>query len=72
MDELNQFMFFRSYKEAADQLTQAQRRAFYEAIINYALDGAEPKLTGPAAAAFALARPVITKSRNKAYNRKRK
>ena len=37
------FVFYRSFVKAAKRLPPEQRLALYEAIINYALDGVEPR-----------------------------
>ncbi len=61
-----QFTFYRSFYEALKHLPARARLAAYEAIIAYALDGVEPELTGTAATAFVLIRPVLDSARRKA------
>ena len=40
------FMFFRSYYEGAKELDDEQRLAFYDALIEYALNDTEPTISG--------------------------
>ena len=39
------FMFFRSYYEGAKELDDEQRLAFYDALIEYALNDTEPTIS---------------------------
>ena len=62
-----QFTFYRSFYEALECLPKAQQLEFLRAIIAYALDGEEPVLrTKMQEGQFALIRPVLKKSRQKA------
>lgn len=54
--------FFKSYFEAGKSLPVKERREFFDAVIMYAFDGAEPELSGTVAAVFAIAKPIITTS----------
>jgi len=65
-DEKKAFTFFRSYYEAAKELTDKQRLAFYDAIIQYGIDGEERDLKGVAKAMFALVKPTLDKSQARA------
>ena len=58
----NKFSFFESFYEAASELPDDQRLAFYDALTSYAFDGAEPELTGVLKVAWALAKPNIDSS----------
>ena len=40
------FMFFRSYNEGAKELDDEQRLAFYDALIEYALNDVAPRAGG--------------------------
>ena len=59
------FTFFRSYYEAAKELDDEQRLAFYDAIMAYALDNEEANLKGVSKSCFVLAKPVLDKSKAK-------
>ncbi|MEA4901887.1 DUF6291 domain-containing protein [Desulfitobacterium sp.] len=65
-DEKRAFTFFRSYYEAAKELTDKQRLAFYDAIIQYGIDSEEMALSGVAKAMFALVKPTLDKSQARA------
>ncbi len=57
---LDAFLFYRSYREALNGMTQKDQLATLLAIIDYALYGVEPKLTGKMPTSiFTVARPVI-------------
>lgn len=60
------FTFFRSYYEAAKELTDKQRLAFFDAIILYGIEGDETERTGIAKAMFSLVKPTIDKSKARA------
>ena len=62
-----QFTFYRSYWEAIRRIRRkSDRLSALEAIIAYALDGTEPRLTYEAEGVFILARPTLDASRRKA------
>lgn len=66
----NQFTFYRSFRDALQNLPKAQRIQVMEALMDYALDGILPTdLHGSGAAVFALLQPVVDSSRTKAINR---
>ena len=57
---LDAFLFYRSYREALNGMSQKDQLATLLAIIDYSLYGVEPKLTGKTpAAVFTVARPII-------------
>lgn len=57
---LDAFLFYRSYREALNGMTQKDQLATLLAIIDYALYGVEPKLTGKMPASiFTVVRPNI-------------
>lgn len=61
------FIFYQSFKSAADSMSNANRLAFYDAIIGYALTGKEPKsLKKPVQSCWDLVKPIID-SNNKKY-----
>lgn len=70
--ERNQFTFYRSYYEALKHLPKRDRADVLMAIIGYALDQAEPSLSGVPLSVFTLVRPTLDSGRNKALNRKNK
>ena len=57
------FMFFRSYYEGAKELNNEQRLAFYDALIEYALNDTEPTVSGVPKSCFAFVKPVLDKSK---------
>ena len=46
MDRENSLVFYRGFKESIDNCPQEERLAIYEAIVEYALDGTPPDLSG--------------------------
>lgn len=53
-------LFYRSFYEAAKSLNKTERLRFYDAILEYALDGVEPEKTGSAFfALYTMAKPII-------------
>lgn len=56
----DRFPFMRVYKEMADALSKEDRADFYDALINYALDGDEPD-PSTGAAVFQAARRMVDK-----------
>ena len=65
----DQFTFYRSYYEALKHLSKRDRADVLMAVIGYALDEEEPKLSGVPLSVFTLIRPVLDTGRNKAKNR---
>ena len=53
------FIFYRSFKESMDDLSDADKLIMYEAISDYSLDLKEPELTGFPKALFKLIRPIL-------------
>ena len=64
--ERNQFTFYRSFWEGARRLSQKDRLAVLEAIIEYGLNGRERELTGRQEGIFVLIRPVLDTGRKRA------
>ena len=56
------FTFFRSYYEAANELSEQQRLVLYDAIMQTMFEGDAPELSGIVKAMFTLIRPVLNKS----------
>lgn len=46
MEKENSFVFYRSFKESIDNCPLEERLSIYEAIVDYALDGSPPDLSG--------------------------
>lgn len=53
------FIFYRSFREAIDQLEAGERLAMYEAITGYALDGVEPQLIGTSKIMWTFVKPLL-------------
>lgn len=53
------FLIYRSFIEAIRELSPEDQLNAYNAIMDYALDGKEPDMKGPAMAVFLMARPQI-------------
>ena len=70
--ERNQFTFYRSYRDALRALPPKEFKAAVLAICDYALDEAEPDLTGIPNSVFILIRPTLDSGRIKAANRTKK
>lgn len=71
------FTFFESYRDVAQLMSDAERLAFYDALVGYGVCGEEPDdLEGAPLVAFTMARPSLDKSarraRANARNAKRK
>ena len=66
MAEVDAFVFFKSFYEGAKELDDADRLAFYDAIIEYAFNGDASPATGVAKACFSFVKPVLDKSKNRA------
>ncbi len=73
--EREQFTFYSSFAKAARKIKKpAERCAYYDALIDYALSGVEPdedKLPEIVCMAMELVMPVLASSRRKAENGKR-
>ena len=59
MIERGSFIFYRSFKESLEDLSDSDKLIMYEAISDYALDKIEPKLTGFPSALFKLIKPQL-------------
>ena len=46
MDRETSFVFYRSFTDAIDNCSVDDKLAIYESIVNYALDGTPPEITG--------------------------
>ena len=57
--ERDAFTFYKSFYEAAQEMSDKDRLAFYDAIIKYAFTEAETPLKGIAKMAFTLAKPNL-------------
>lgn len=68
----DQFTFYRSYYEALKHLPKKDRADVLMAVIGYALDQEDPKLSGVPFSVFTLIRPTLDSGRNKARNRSKK
>ena len=66
MSEREGIIFFRSWREAIKELPEEKRLDAFEAIIDYALYGAEPETGGIVHAIFLMAKPTIDRN-EKAY-----
>lgn len=58
-EQKDSFVFYRSFRDAARSLNKRDQAAVLLAICDYALDGEEPQLAGPALAVFTVAKPNI-------------
>ena len=56
--------FFRTYYEIAERLADADRLAFYDAILRYVFSGVEPDLDGALSLVFMAVRPNLDASVN--------
>ena len=64
-----QFTFYASFFQAVDSLPQSRQLEVYRAIMEYALYGVEPSLTGSSASVFSVVRAVLESGRSKANAR---
>jgi hypothetical protein len=69
--ERDSFIFYRSFSESIRELDPGVRCECYEAIVNYALDGAEPNADGVVMAMFRAFKPQID-ANNKRYENGKK
>lgn len=65
---MDKFTFFLSYYDAARELPEKQRLAFYDAIMQYIFDDVEPTLTGLAGTFWGLTMPYLRKSKAQTEN----
>ena len=65
MANRNGFTFYRSYFEAAQELSDKQRLVLYDALMQYALNDTEPELSGIPKAMFILIKPTMDTSKAK-------
>ena len=72
MQERDSFVFYRSFRDAIDQMPAKDQLPILKAIIDFGLDGTEPaKLTPTQNAFYVLVKPILQKGRNKAANGKK-
>ena len=64
-----QFTFYASFFQAVDRLPRSRQLETYRAVIDFALNGTEPELTGGPAVVFVALRPTLETGRSKAGNR---
>ena len=62
------FIFYRSFKESMNELSDADKLIMYEAISDYSLDMKEPELTGFPKALFSIIRPIIDANWQRYHN----
>lgn len=58
-EKRNSFIFYRSFYEAINELSDEQQGRVYSAIFRFALNGEEPELTGVEKAIFTLVKPQL-------------
>lgn len=63
-EPVNKFSFFASFYEAAQDLDDEKRLAFYDAMASYAFTGREPDFTGVMSTIWKLTKPNIDSSIN--------
>lgn len=70
MDDVKRdyFVFYRSFKEGMEELSDADKLMMYEAISDYSLDGKEPVLTGFPKALFRVMQPILDANTNRWKN----
>lgn len=68
MDKRVSFVFYRSFYDAVLLLEPEEQLDTLLAICAYALDGAEPSLSGPPAAIFAIARANLEANQRRYEN----
>lgn len=61
-----QFTFYASFYEAVSGLPKSRQLETYRAIVEYALNGTEPVLTGAPKGVFSAVRPILDNARTKA------
>lgn len=73
MDKIKRdsFVFYRSFYEAINQLSDDQALVMFKIITRYALDGDEPEGEGISIALFNLVRPQIDANTRKYLNGKK-
>lgn len=71
MQEVESFVFYRSYREALECLSPREQLETLLAICDYALYGTMPELSGVAHAIFTMARPTIDANRKRRESGKR-
>lgn len=67
----NSFIFYRSFAEAANTLTEKERLRLYDSIVKYALDDEPPQLSGAASGLFYLIKPQIDANNKRFENGRR-
>ena len=64
--ERDRFTFYRSFREAIEQLPPEEQLPMFKAISDFALDGVEPNPQPLGALAWTLIRPILAKGRGNA------
>ena len=73
MEQIDGFMFFRSYYEAIRQLPDpVEQAALYDAVCAYAFAGGEPQFTDISQAMWNLILPSLARSVKRASNAKKR
>lgn len=71
MEPMKSFVFYLSFYEAMEDMTDEQELTLYRAISKYALFGEEPSLTGVVKLAFTLIKPQLEANRKKRIDGKK-
>lgn len=64
----NSFIFYRSFSESLEDLSEKQYAKIFKAIVKFALDGEEPTLSGIEKVVFSLVKPQIEANQRKYEN----
>lgn len=62
------FVFYRSFRDAVQQIDKDDQLEVYKAIIDYALDGVEPQLSGTAKIIWTFVQPLLDANWRKYIN----
>lgn len=65
------FVFYRSFRDAIQDLDETDQLKVYNALCDYALDGTEPTVSGVPAAIFKLIKPQIDANNRRFENGKK-
>lgn len=65
------FVFYRSFMEAAQSLSNRERLKFYDSLVEFALNGEANEISGPAAGLLILIKPVLETNNRKYENGKK-
>ena len=67
MENHDTVKIYRSFRDAARDLPDAERLAFWDAVIDYGLDGVEPQASGIAKTLFTAVKPNIDNYRDSVF-----